>query len=221
MNCERCGIEFLKKYSKWSDGRFCSKKCSQKRNLSKESREKISKKLKENIPWNKGLKIKKRNICKCGNEIGSYKSSKKYCSMECYVKYFDFSASNKKAYENGRKVFGGTCKWYDYKGIRVQGTYELRMCKILDEMKKGFIIKNWEYTNDRIKYIGLDKKEHVYLLDFKIEELNGSFTYYETKGYIKIEDVLKWMECKKQRLDLQVFYKRDIIELEKVLNISV
>lgn len=188
----------------------------------KKINEKISNSLRGNIPWNKGIKlVNNEKLCICGNKFFSYKKEQKYCSVKCANKNIDFSKSNKRAYENGRKVFGGACKWYNYNGIMVQGTYELRMCKILDEMKKQFIIKDWEYTNDRVKYIGLDEKEHTYLLDFKIEELNSSFTYYETKGYMKIEDILKWMECKKQGLDLQVFYKRDILELEKVLNIRV
>ena len=59
-----------------------------------------------------------------------------------------------KSYQDGQRVGGGFTKWHDYKNIRVQGTFELRTCQILDIWKESNVIKDWEYTNDRIEYIG-------------------------------------------------------------------
>ena len=44
-------------------------------------------------------------------------------------------------------------------------------------------IKDWEYTNDRVPYIGVDRKQHTYLLDFKVFNNDNTFYYIETKGY--------------------------------------
>lgn len=108
----------------------------------------------------------------------------------------------------------GTTKWYKYKNIKVQGTYELRTCKILDYWKKIKKIKSWEYTNDRITYIGSDNKKHSYLLDFKVVENNSNIYYIETKGYKTIEDELKWNAVKELGYKLLVWYNEDILNEE-------
>lgn len=210
MICEKCNNEHDGAYA---SGRFCSSKCAHARIITDEWKCKIRKKMKNNVPWNKGLIFKKYDrICKCGKFI--YRADRKYCSKLCYIKYTDYSASNKKAYENGRKVSGGTCKWLMYKNIRVQGTYELRMCKVLDKMKELNIIKCWEYTTDRIKYIAEDNTEHFYLLDFKIINNDGSIKYVETKGFVQERDNYKWKTCKQKNIHLEVVFKKDLKGLE-------
>ena len=88
------------------------------------------------------------------------------------------------AYKAGKRVFGGTTKWYDYKNIRVQGTYELRACKILDHLKSIGDITAWEYTRDRITYTKECGQISTYLLDFKVWR-GDQASYIETKGYIR------------------------------------
>ena len=75
------------------------------------------------------------------------KRKKKFCSISCGItkrnlgsvasveQKIKTSNSVKKTYENGKNVYGGKTKWHDYNGIKVQGTYELRACKILDNLK--------------------------------------------------------------------------------------
>lgn len=169
----------------------------------------------------------------CEKEFVTKNINQKYCSLICSSKnniklatirqkeiikenpnYW--SEINKKSYENGHNfVAGGTSRWYDYKNIKVQGTYELRTCYILDRWKDEGRIKNWEYTNDRIKYIGKDNKEHSYILDFKVFKNNDMFYYLETKGYIRENDEEKWKTTRERGFDLKVWFEEDIIKNEK------
>jgi len=70
-------------------------------------------------------------------------------------------------------------KWCLYNGIKIQGTYELRTCNILDEMLKQKLIYKWEYTKDKIKYLGIDNDFHYYLIDFKVYTNKNEFYYLE------------------------------------------
>ena len=126
-----------------------------------------------------------------------------------------------KQYKNGKKVYGGTTKWYDYKQIRVQGTYELRTCQILDTWKQYNVIKDWEYTNDRVQYIDSDGKNRTYLLDFKVFTNEGFSYYIEVKGYEKPNDILKWKAVRETGNKLEVWFEKDIIKLETNGAVSV
>ncbi len=214
MNCENCNNEHSGKYG---SGRFCSSKCARgfsTKSKRQEINEKVSVKMSgRSGSWNKGLIFKKKynNICKCGK---TFHRNRKYCSFECACKYVDYSAANRRAYKNGRNVSGGRCKYYDYGEVKVQGTYELRMCKVLDKMKELNDIKSWEYTRDRIKYIAEDGLEHAYLLDFKVINNDGSIKYIETKGFVQERDGYKWKTCKQKNIHLEVIFKKDLSDLE-------
>lgn len=164
----------------------------------------------------------------CNEEFNTTNIKQQFCSVLCArrnnskmanKKYLEnvkknpekYSIINKKSYANGHNyVAGGTTKWFNYKNIKVQGTYELRTCFILDKWKEEQKIKDWEYTNDRIQYIGLDKKEHSYLLDFKVFENAGEFYYIETKGYKKNDDELKWQATRNKGYKLEVWFDEEI-----------
>ena len=162
----------------------------------------------------------------CGKEFKVCPhETKKFCSLKCYstseMSRKVHSEKTKQAYFEGRKVYGGTTKWYSVETsngtIRVQGTYEVRTCKILDRWKIEKKIKDWEYTNDRIEYVGLDNEIHNYLLDFKVLETNNSFYYIETKGYEKKEDKLKWEAVRIRNIKLKVWFEKEIINEEMKL----
>ena len=188
----------------------------------------------------KPIKIRilyKKNCFYCEKEFESKNLKQKYCSQDCArksniklatIKQQElikvdseyWSKIQKKAYSNGHNyVAGGTSKWYDYKNIRVQGTYELRTCYILDKWKDNNLIKNWEYTNDRFDYIGIDGKKHTYLMDFKIFENDNTFYYLETKGWEKDNDKLKWKSVIDKGFRLEIWFKKDIIKNEKQADI--
>lgn len=217
MKCENCGIEHKGTYG---SGRFCSKKCA--RGFStKAKRKEINETVRKKLTKNKETIKLICEYCKTQFEVKLNKKQQQCCSISCATKLrggwasahkkVNWSEVNKKSYADGHNyVAGGTTKWYDYKGIKVQGTYELRVCFILDKWKEQKRIKNWEYTNDRIKYIGLDNKEHSYLLDFKVFDNYGSFYYIETKGYKKNDDELKWKAVKDNGYKLEIWFDKEI-----------
>jgi len=76
MICKNCEKEFFEKYSKWSNGDFCSKSCAKTRKHTLEQNLKVSHKMlghhynKGQIPWNKGIKVGSRsNNYRCGRKI--------------------------------------------------------------------------------------------------------------------------------------------------------
>jgi len=186
----------------------------------------------ENISIIENKQKYKKTCLLCNKEFITINENKKFCSRKCAAKNNIQLASKaqqlkiknnpewwskiqKNLYANGRQyVAGGTTKWYEYKNIKVQGTYELRTCFILDKWKEQNKIKDWEYTKDRIEYTGLDNKKHSYLLDFKVFENNNSFYYIETKGYKKNDDELKWKATRDKGYILEVWFDIDIIKNE-------
>lgn len=239
--CNKCEKEFevveREKLHPQKEKYYCSRSCSNSHIRTKESKLKTSnsiKKLIENGNAPGALskykdtikeKIILEKIClSCGKEFKTKKINQKYCSRSCSGKSrggwnnhdkVNWSEVNKKSYANGHNyVAGGTCKWYDYKDIRVQGTYELRTCSILDRWKENGKIKDWKYTNDRFDYVGVDGKNHTYLLDFKIFENDNSFYYLETKGWEKDNDKFKWESVKEKGFRLEIWFEEDIIKNE-------
>lgn len=223
--CENCGSEILTNYG---SNRFCSSKCARgfsTKNKRGEINEKVSKKLKKYD----NIKLRCQN---CKNEfiINHRKKNQIFCSKSCSIKYRDtgkilssetrekISNSIKELYKNGKNVLGGVTKWYTYKNIKVQGTYELRTCVILDLLKDRCDIYDWDYTGDRISYKDINNKYRTYLLDFKVFNTSDSFYYLETKGYATDNDLLKWEEVRKKH-QLVIWFDENIKEMEKKLGI--
>ena len=73
---------------------------------------------------------------------------------------------------------GGRCKWYNYNGIWVQGTWELSIAKKLNNFQISWKkTKELEYT---LKYIDDNTKEHTYNPDFYLQEYD---CFLEIKGH--------------------------------------
>lgn len=227
-SCKHCGKLIYRTPSRTKNNNiFCSKKCSSIYNQknggychwSDKDKERLRIQAKNNpkfIGWNKGKRYASTIILKCRvcNSEFVQTLSKRYsnktqtCSKEC--RYIIQSSIIKKQYENGKRVCGGTTKWISYRNIRVQGSYEYRTCIVLDKWKDLGRIKTWEYTTDRIPYIGSDGKVHNYLIDFKVWNKDGSFYYLETKGYIRDNDNLKWKTVRDKGHRLKVWFDDDI-----------
>jgi hypothetical protein len=162
--------------------------------------------------------------CKTNFIVNWNKRNQLCCSISCSLKLrggwnnhntVNWSEVNKEAYRTGHNyVAGGTTKWYQYKDIKVQGTFELRTCKILDRCKELQLIANWEYTTDRIEYVGVDDTTHNYLLDFKVLNNDGSWYYIEVKGRKVKNDELKW-NAVNQIARLEVWTLSTILTKEK------
>jgi hypothetical protein len=200
-SCLFCKILF-----KSSDGirgrKCCSVGCATKYAHTFVDTKKLSKKMKIlfkdekiTIPNNKGRKLVKRKkfICAvCSNEFEQIEKSKTnkmcVCSKECrkILMPVYYSENRKKQYENGKQVYGGNTKWFNYKNIKVQGTYELRACKIFDEMVNTGEIESWKKSPTTIKYIGVDGKYHNYLIDFRINNKDGTFYFVEIKAKLNV-----------------------------------
>jgi hypothetical protein len=228
--CEICKKEFIvcerEKTHPKKEKYYCSRSCANTRIMSEITIQKIKQALRKDTEYKwKEYHIK---ICKeCNKEFKTIKKKQNFCSRRCARKHngkvsgekiknnknFSESVSNgrKKAFKNGTlQITGGTTKWFEYKNIKVQGTYELRTCFILDKWKEIGKIKDWQYTNDRIGYIDLNNKKHTYLLDFKVFENDNSFYYIETKGYKKDNDELKWKAVRDKGYKLIVWFNEDI-----------
>lgn len=178
------------------------------------------------------MRIKVCPVCK--GEFCAPIRSRATCSDECLkelrrlksgfrcMSHDKVSSIIKNAYKRGtKKQAGGTTKWYSYKNIKVQGTYELRTCRILDEWVKLGLISKWEYTNDRIPYKWKDDTDHTYLLDFKIHNTDESFYYIEVKGYIREHDEEKWEAVRSLGFDLVVWNLKNIEDEEIKLKLSI
>lgn len=92
---------------------------------------------------------------------------------------------------------------FEYKGIKVHGTWELEYVKWLDKNN----IK-WRRVTESFKYT-LDSKERRYTPDFYLIEEK---CYIEVKGYETEKDKAKW-ECFPKGLKLVVLKKNDLIKL--------
>lgn len=228
--CENCNEKHDGTYGR---GRFCTEQCARSFST-KVKRNEINKKLSEKIKnlWEDGKydSSRKKGITKiprecvgCGSifNIESWRPTK-YCGLECAYKHKErrqkLSETTKKKYKEGKKVYGGKTKWFEVKTsngiVKVQGTYEVRTCKILDKWKDVGKIKNWEYTNDRVSYTGSDGDDKTYLLDFKIFLDDESFYYIEVKGWERENDKLKWGSVIENGYNLEIWFIDDIKKYE-------
>lgn len=178
--------------------------------------------------WNKGLtketdervrigseKCSVTSKAKYDNEYKHPNSTEEYWSSERRIKFSKtMEKSLLKQWKNGREQKGGYTKYLEYKNIKVQGTYELRMCHILDKMVEENKIYSWEYTNDRYPYIRKNGDKSTYLLDFKVYTNKEEFYYIETKGFIRENDIEKWDAIRNLGFRLDVLFIEDIKKLE-------
>jgi len=94
---------------------------------------------------------------------------------------------------------GGRCKWYKYKDVYLQGTWELSIAKKLDKLKINWIkTKEKKYT---LKYIDDKEKEHTYNPDFYLKDYDY---FLEIKGYWWGKDKRKMEFVKNQNPTIKI-----------------
>lgn len=157
--------------------------------------------------------------CKKDFEVHYNKRHQKSCSRSCSAKLrggwinhdkVDWSKVNKKAYAEGNNyVAGGTTPWIKYKNIKVQGSYEYRMCEILDEQKNNKEIQDWEYSSTRVKY-NHEGKQRTYLIDFTVINLDGTTKHIEVKGRETELDYIKWKAVRDQDMILEIYRYKEL-----------
>ena len=180
--CKFCSKEFEEKYSKWSDGNFCCRKCAAKYSSNikrKEINEKLSKQNKGIIfNNNQAIDVRKKydenpKICPiCGNIIPYEKRMRKTCSYECGKKLsvLNCDYSNCGGYREG----SGRSKHGYYKGIYCDSTYELAY--LIYCLDHNIDIKR---CNETFEY-EYEGKKHKYHPDFIVNneliEIKGYYT---------------------------------------------
>jgi transcription elongation factor Elf1 len=95
LSCSKCGISYLVNITKhhYDIGRynkFCSRSCANKRNHTKETKEKIS------LGLSKGIKLYTKKCEKCSCSFNTRKDNQKFCSRKCQANIVNTSEKGKK-----------------------------------------------------------------------------------------------------------------------------
>lgn len=164
--------------------------------------------------------IDTRKCTRCQKQFTVKRLSKRTKCLSCSQDKELKSRVGKLSYKQGRKkVQGGTTQWIEVETsngvIKVQGTYQERMCKVLDKMKEVGNIKDWSYSPDRIQYIAEDNEKHIYIPDFKVFYKDGVFKYIETKGWLKQRDRYKLNGVLSLGYQIQMLFQKDIKSYEQ------
>lgn len=226
LECKKCGKAYTLNLTEnqFNNNRytfFCSRSCSNSHSVSQKTRIKIGNTLRKFVPVNHTL-----HCILCGKQFnwiqkGKNQKVKIYCSQHCSQriaqKHIDHSKKLLQAYKHGKKVGGGYTKWIQYKDIKVQGTFQYRVCKILDYWMETGNIKRWEYAPDRIEYTWQNGEVHYYIPDFKVFNFDGTEYYIQVKGYTKQLDERKWSQTKQRGYNLIVWFESNIIENESLI----
>lgn len=100
---------------------------------------------------------------------------------------------------------GGKCKWFDYKGYKIQGKWELAIVQKLDELN---IKWHKPRVNSEVWQYSIDGKQKTYTPDLYLEEFD---LFLEVKGYWWGKDKDKMEAVKSQHPDKKIV----IIEKEE------
>ena len=247
--CSKCGKEFslqLKEseYLKGNYRKTCSAKCANSHSLTSESKDKISKGVRNyilnNIEKYSNLKNseidldlyiqnktkRKRKtyliICKeCGKEHVSHSKDTKFCSLSCASKY-----NNRKYKEthDGKTLGGykeGSVKNYKsgrYKGIWCDSSWELAF--ILYHLDRGEVVER----NREIRYYNYYGQWKKFYPDFKINstiyEIKGRQDEYAKAKYKYNEDIIfLYKEDMKKYIEYdESVYGKNFISLYEIKN---
>ena len=126
-----------------------------------------------------------------------------------------YSKATKKAWEEGKfigKNTTGKCIWYDYmhsneKNYKVQGTWELKFIKWLDENKLLF-----KCHEDRINYIDDENKNRNYYPDFYVYKWQ---CYVDVKSDYSYRGQKRKFEILKEtsNVPIKLLFKKDLKKL--------
>lgn len=160
--------------------------------------------MKNKIPWNKGRK---------GGENQYTKAKKEGRPIPKYDRKPTFLGRHHTE-ETKRKIsksisvnnHGGRCKWFEYNGVNLQGTWELSIAKKLDSLN--------------IKWLKTKKKEYIchYIDDLnKIHSYNPDFFLIDYNCFLEIKGYWWGKDKRKMELVIQQNPSVKIIIIEKEL----
>lgn len=178
---------------------------------SEEKRKEMSDLIK-NVKDISGDKNPMKNI-ETRNKVGKTRSER--MTSEEKIKYSD---GTKRAWEDGKFIGVNNawkCLWYDYihsngKLYKVQGTWELKFIKWLDENNMKF-----ECHKGKIPYIDDENKSKNYYPDFFVYDWNEYIDIKSTFTYIGQER--KFEILQKDNSNIKILFKEDL----KKLNIKI
>lgn len=181
----------------------------------------IKRKIKRNLICQNCTRVEKSIKClQCGELFHPKKSVNKYCSTSCSSKHTltgrKLSIKHRENLSKSASVNSNglvKCKFYKIfnpylnKEVSVQGTYELKYAKYLNENN----IKWNRGKHINLKYFHLDLNR-LYYPDFYLVDEN---VYIETKGYFFDADKIKMEKVISQNNDkiIKILLKEDLINL--------
>lgn len=187
--CENCNKEHDGSYG---SGRFCEIKCSRSfstKNKRIEINRKVSKKLRSNIPWNKGKIIsktieKKCPVCKKSFFVYKNRIKQLCCSKKCRLIGMKLNdIYNKNNYNwGGYRKGSGRSKGSYYNNSYFDSFLEIEIAKYLEKNNIKWI------RNTKRFYYTWNNNKHYYVPDFYLPDYK---LYLEVKGY--------WYKDKKER----------------------
>jgi hypothetical protein len=213
MKCKNCNEKDAVKYSKYSNGEFCSRKCA--RGFStKAKRKEINEKVSKTLTKEKIIKI-----CPvCGD--GFQNSNKKFCSFLCYSrgekpKVTEITRNKLSLIAKKRNFGGHTSKnavYYKMKNgsvVYLHSSYEEKLAISLDKNNVKWI------RPEPLRYVGNDDKEHRYYADFYLKDYD---IYLDTKNdYLIQKDKDKIRRVQEQNKKTIMVLDRNHLEWSSVL----
>lgn len=203
MNCIYCSKVCKNKNSLHSHEIRCPQNPNRiETSMSKETRKKISEKMKLNHnnsdrEWSQETLMK---LKKSGVEV-----NKKYWTKEKKLEHSFLMKRVVTENPNSYSTYNisGRVKIYEYNGKKLKGKWELLVAKKLDEEN---IV--WDNEIEPIPYFW-NGNWHLYFPDFYLKEFDF---FIEVKGYERERDRCKWSYVKKPLLILK---EKQIKEIEK------
>jgi len=219
MKCKNCEEKEAIKYSKYSNGLFCSKKCARSYSTKEkriEINDKVSKKLKDSGHDD----IKK--VCKnCSDDfmVVWWKRNQKFCSVKCGSIYSNNQSDKREKLSKARVIsmrngiINGAGKkstyLFDGKEINCDSKIENSCLNHFDKLgaiemcRSDIVIIYYDHNN----------KKRRFLPDFEIE-LNDGVYLVEVKGYMTIKSLdKKWRDYNTisniKKLALEDYCKRN------------
>lgn len=193
------------------NNKFCNSICSggyntRGRHHSKETKLKISKSNKGQIPWNSNLNSKILKICPiCNKSFKTYSNSPgKFCSKKCHIidqrNGYVFSVDPK---TGGYRKGSGRGKSGWYKGYWCDSSYELAYVifnidhQIIFQRNNEFF--NYQFENQSFKYYPDFVQNNIYIeiKGFLTNKDQAKFQYFPTTKTLKIitgKDIEKYLK---------------------------
>lgn len=214
MKCECCNKEHD---GKFATGRFCNRSCANTRKPSKNTKEKISRKLKGRRIGRarlffKGYEDRKCPICNKEFTVKVTNTRQTCGSKECRNKLIQIKTIGKCGGYRKNSFRGKSFhyKTKDNKVVFLQSTYELKVAQELDNNNIKWV------RPEPLRWIDKDEKKHQYYPDFYLLDFD---IYLDPKNGIGIEkDKEKISLCSDQNKVRILILKKEELVWEIIKN---